>query len=161
MCERRRNVVARGSSSLYLVDDGPGFCLHGTLRSYSPRAALLLERIEARGAEQDATSGRDLVHYDFHLGNVLVDPDNTNHVTAIVDWNGVRAGDVALDLVLLRFDLERRAPELAPLVGVHDVSLCAHAALRLVDWAIRHAPDQVDLWLTVGERYLTDAPAGS
>ncbi|GAA1529642.1 hypothetical protein GCM10009827_053650 [Dactylosporangium maewongense] len=60
---------------LYLHSDGPGFCHHGSLAEHSARSADLLARIEANPME--VLPGDDLVHFDFHPGNVLVSPNAT------------------------------------------------------------------------------------
>ncbi|MEV0570725.1 hypothetical protein [Dactylosporangium sp. NPDC050588] len=57
---------------LYLHSDGPGFSHHGSLAGHSARSADLLARIEANPME--VLPGDDLVHFDFHPGNVLVSP---------------------------------------------------------------------------------------
>ncbi|MFC7586120.1 phosphotransferase family protein [Nonomuraea antimicrobica] len=94
---------------LHLRTDGPGFCLHGSLRAYDSRTRRLLDQVEEIGrAFPDTLEGDDLVHYDFHAGNVLVDAAGT--VTGVIDWDGAARGDADLDLVTLRFDLARRAP---------------------------------------------------
>ena len=150
---------------LYLRSSGPGFCMHEPLRSYSPRSAKLLEAIEAVGVSLDEVVGDDLVHFDYHLGNVLVDPDRPDVVTSVLDWDGARAGRVGLDLAILAFDLTWRAPgALQSQVEDHLLTttaadlipgLWAHASLRLVDWAIRHhTPADVEHWLGVAEAHL-------
>lgn len=150
---------------LYLRSPGPGFCLHQPLRSYSPRSATLLEAIEATEVSRDEVVGDDLVHFDYHLGNVLVDPDRPDVVTAILDWDGARAGPIGVDLAILAFDLTWRVPA-APQAQVENhlltttpadliPPLWAHASLRLVDWAIRHhSPADVEHWLGVAETHL-------
>jgi len=144
--------------SLYLRTDGPGFCLHGAMASYDRRTARLLAAIEATGAEvPEHLSGDDLVHFDFHPENVLV--DRTGAVTGVIDWDGAARSNGVLDLMTLRFDLARRAPDLGRWIGgllcevaPEPVRLAcwAHLSLRLVDWAIReHAPADVSAWVAV------------
>jgi aminoglycoside phosphotransferase (APT) family kinase protein len=152
---------------LYLLRSGPGFCLHGSLAQYDGRTRVLLDVVRRIGAEHPtALAGGDLVHTDFHPGNVLV--DRADAITGVVDWDGVGRGDRRFDLVTLRFDMalpgtdqrERSARQAAArwldarLDDVLDPALLrlywAHMSLRLVDWAIRHhGPDDVDRWLTV------------
>jgi Phosphotransferase enzyme family len=145
-------------ASLYLRTDGPGFCLHGPMASYDRRTARLLGQIEEAGAElPEHLSGDDLVHFDFHSGNVLV--DRAGAVTGVVDWDGAARADGTLDLMTLRFDLARRAPELGRWVAglLRDsasdpvrLACWAHMSLRLVDWAIRElTADDVSGWLRV------------
>lgn len=144
--------------SLFLRTDGPGFCLHGAMASYDPRTARLLAVIEEAGAGlPELLTGDDLVHFDLHPENVLVDV--TGEVTGVVDWDGAARSDGALDLMTLRFDLARRAPELGRCVGgllresvPEPVRLAcwAHMSLRLVDWAIRElTAGDVEAWLGV------------
>ena len=169
LAEMRRGILggtpyAQRPCPLFLVSSGPGFCHHGPLRQHTVATRDLVARIEAVGAEVgDSITGSDLVHLDYHLGNVLVAPDDPDRVVAIVDWDGARAGDIALDLTILRFDLSWRAPSLGTEVERHLQAATdpqrfqqawAHASLRLVDWAIRHHPHEVDHWLTLAWTHL-------
>ena len=161
--QRCRNILADRDDpapSLYLREDGPGFCLHGPLADYDQRTARLLAEIEEVGAAvPEHLAGTDLVHFDFHPENVLVDGAGT--VTGVVDWDGAGRSHGYFDLFTLRFDLARRAPDLGrwlagQLQGTapDDVVLAcwAHMSLRLVDWVIRHftAP-YVTTWLGVAD----------
>jgi Phosphotransferase enzyme family len=142
---------------LYLRSSGPGFCLHEPVAAYSARTAALLAW--ARSLDADALPGDDLVHVDFHPGNILVD---RGRISGVVDWDGAGRGDRRLDLVTLRYDLELRAPALAGELDAYlrrtvpaaVLRLCwAHMGIRLVDWAIRHhGPADVDRWLGVAEQ---------
>jgi hypothetical protein len=143
---------------LYLTEDGPGFCLHGPLRSHSPRTARLLAWVHEVGADApDLDEDYDLVHLDFHPGNVLVSGD---HITGVVDWDGAMRGDRHFDLVTLRFYLSEHAPHLAGPVDARLAALpaqrrrafWAHMSLRQVDWSVRHHDAAtVDRWLDVAE----------
>ncbi|WP_250037575.1 phosphotransferase [Paractinoplanes maris] len=145
-------------ADLYLTGDGPGFCLHEPLAGHSTRSAALLERIHAVGAANgSAMVGDDLVHFDFHPGNVLVDD---GHVTGLIDWDGAARGDRHFDLVTLRFWLTGRGDDLTtPIDRRLDAvsprrrdTYWAHVSLRMVDWSIRHHDDTaVEHWLTVAE----------
>jgi hypothetical protein len=149
---------------LYLHRDGPGFCRHDSLAGHSARAAALLERI--RGVPLDELPGDDLVHYDYHPGNVLI--SSTKDVTGVVDWDGAGRGTRAFDLITLAFWLTRHAPALAPQVHAAAAALAppevltacwAHMALRQVDWSIRHhTAAEADAWLTVAESSLKAWP---
>jgi Phosphotransferase enzyme family len=161
--QRCRGILAdrdNPAPSLYLREDGPGFCLHQPLAADGRRTARLLAQIEEAGAAvPEHLAGTDLVHFDFHPENVLI--DHTGTVTGVVDWDGAGRSHGYFDLYTLRFDLARRAPELGRwLAGqLHGaapdevVLACwAHMSLRLVDWGIRHytAP-YVTTWLEVAE----------
>jgi len=109
--ERRRGLLratglADHGTPLYLTGDGPGFCLHGPLRDRDGRTRRLLDWIEAVGhANGDIVAGDDLVHFDYHLGNVLSDAHDASRVLAILDWDGAGCGDVGIDGVILALDL--------------------------------------------------------
>jgi len=148
------------SIPLFLRASGPGFCLHDPLRQYDRRTARLLAWVHEVGATRDQADGDDLVHFDFHTANVLVGPES-KRITGIVDWDGAGRGDRRLDLVTLRFDVARRAPDELPwLDEVLAETLpqdrlrayWAHMSLRHVDWSIRHHTSaDVDFWLGVVE----------
>jgi aminoglycoside phosphotransferase (APT) family kinase protein len=155
------------TAELHLLRSGPGFCLHETLAQYDERTRRLLDLVRRIGAASPhRMAGHDLVHTDFHPGNVLV--DRTGAVTGVVDWDGVARGDHRFALVTLRFDLavpgvdaqDRSARSAAArwldnrIDDLLDAATLraywAHMGLRMVDWAIRHHdPDDVDRWLTV------------
>jgi hypothetical protein len=144
-------------AELYLTSDGPGFCLHEPLAAHSPRTARLLDRVRSAGADSTHMIGDDLVHMDFHPGNVLVE---RGRLTGVIDWDGAVRGDRHFDLVTLLFFLRGRAPELAAPVeerlrlisARRRRAYWAHMSLRMVDWSIRHHdPATVDHWLDVAE----------
>lgn len=167
LSERRRGILAgtpfSGTATpLYLTTDGPGFCLHGPLRERDERTRRLLSWVEAVGQTRDVVHGDDLVHFDYHFGNALADPGNEDRVVAIIDWDGAAAGDVALDGVVLALDLVLYHAEAALVDQVVDHlrlttpehrlrPLWAHGLLRLVDWRLRHSPDDDLSWLPRAE----------
>jgi hypothetical protein len=132
-----------------LTEGLEGYCEHASLANFSDDSRRLLSKVVAAAADVDWSSlpADDLVHYDFHPGNILV---STGKVSGIVDWDGCRSGDGLLDLVALAFcstwtaeeqvlerlwaevfadgDRQRRS------VAVH------HIVLRLADWCIRYSP---------------------
>ena len=142
---------------LCLSTDGPGFCLHEPLRTHSRRTARLLDWIHEVGVSAPDVGGDDLVHFDYHLGNILISGER---ISGVIDWDGASRGDRRLDLVTLRFDLSWRAPHLT---GPLDERLSAvpadrlraywaHMSLRHVDWSIRHHDSEtVDRWLSIAE----------
>jgi len=149
LADRRDVAPAR----LYLTGDGPGFCLHGPLAAYGGRAVRLLSWIEEVGrGTADTMPGDDLVHLDFHHGNVLVDAAGA--LTGIVDWDGAARGDRRFDLVTLRWAVPPEQPALAARLDAElDARLSpdelrpywASMALRQVDWSIRHhGPELVE-----------------
>lgn len=146
--------------NLYLRESGPGYCLHEALASYDRRTRRLLEWVRTVGAAESARiDGNDLVHMDFHPGNVLVDRNGT--ITGVVNWNWAWRGDRRFDLVTLRFMVGGPDASVAAwLDEIIDAELprsirrlyWAHMSLRMVDWAIRHhGPSDVDGWLAVAE----------
>jgi Phosphotransferase enzyme family len=149
--------------SLFLLTDGPGFCLHGAMARYDRRTARLLAAIEEAGAAvPEHLAGDDLTHFDFHPENVLVDASGA--VTGVVDWDGASRSNGVLDLMTLRFDLAHRAPDLGrwldgllreEAAGQLWLACWAHMSLRLVDWSIRElGPEAVTTWLEVAEELM-------
>jgi hypothetical protein len=145
------------AADLYLDHDGPGFCLHQPLQQYGRRSARLLGWVHDVAREHTSMTGADLVHLDYHPGNVLV---TGRRVSGVVDWDGAARGDRRFDLITLRFDLAGGAPHLlgplddrlAALDDAHWRAYWAHMSLRQVDWSIRHHDAAtVDRWLTVAE----------
>jgi aminoglycoside phosphotransferase (APT) family kinase protein len=154
-----KGLLATGPAiDLFLRTSGPGFCLHEPLAGYDRRTARVLDWIHDVGMERDTADGTDLVHMDFHPGNILV---HDGRISGIVDWDGAGRGDRHLDLVTLRFDLAGRAPDLTGWLDglLRDAvpadrlrAYWAHMSLRLVDWAIRHHTSaEVDLWIATAE----------
>jgi hypothetical protein len=146
--------------SLYLRADGPGFCLHEPLARYDGRTRLLLDAIEEIGvAAPEHLPGEDLVHFDFHPGNILVHSSGT--VTGVVDWDAATRSNGDFDLITLRFYLARHAPDLSRWVGgllrglvSDDVAQAswAHLSLRQIDWSIRHhSPADTSAWLHIAK----------
>ena len=168
LSDRRRDLLTGPGhqiegTPLYLTEDGPGFCLHGPLRDHDKRTRRLLDWIEAVGtSEPDVVVGTDVVHFDYHLGNVLVAPDDPSVVVAILDWDGVNTGDVAIDGVILALDLVLYDADAAIIDQVVDHlrqttpeqrlrSYWAHGLLRLVDWRLRHSPQDDLAWMPRAE----------
>jgi hypothetical protein len=172
--ERQRRLFDQPAGSLddlYLSQDGPGFCLHAPLASYSAESAALLEWVHevGRTAAADVFRGTDAVHTDFHPGNVLLVRGSADRVAAVVDWTGAMVGDCGLDLVTLGFGCDSIpvAPGVPGLIRDHIratvpperlVAFTAHMTLRMVDWAIRHFPPPGPAnWITIAQEWRTFA----
>ena len=147
--------------SMYLLESGPGFCLHESLRRYDARTRRLLDWVHQVGRDAPGgMTGDDLVHLDFHMANVLT--DEAGSITGVVDWDGIGRGDRRFALVTLRFDAYWRLPgeshewfdELLESTLAPEVLRLywAHMSLRQVDWAIRHhGPAVTERWLSFAE----------
>jgi hypothetical protein len=151
---------------LYLLNDGPGFCLHGPLREHNERTRRLERWVTSVGSRYaDHLTGDDVVHCDFTPQNLLVAGDQ---ITGVVDWDGTGRGDRRFDLVTFRFGLHALPP--APSVtdrldrlisgfppGVLEPAW-AHMSLRMADWMIRHYDDEhLAHWLDLAEQRITSA----
>jgi thiamine kinase-like enzyme len=149
-----------------LTTGGNGYCRHESLRDYSERTRSLIERIEAFGRSLDVNDfvGNDVVHWDLHPGNLLVDGAN---LSAVVDTDFALVGDAAFDLVMLALTCLRL--ECAPGVRsrlfaqafdhideLRAQAYLAHLFVRLLDWPIRrNSLVEVDFWLAHASRLLT------
>jgi aminoglycoside phosphotransferase (APT) family kinase protein len=121
-----------------------------TLRDHSDRSRELLsrcqeavQRFSERVPEMDA-----IVHWDFTPDNVLV---RDGRVSGVIDWEGVRAGDPAFDLVTLAF-YAPGTPLLDRALGGIDAGLRAvyqaHLCVRQAEWSLRRHDE------ATGERML-------
>ena len=147
---------------LWLRESGPGYSLHRPLELYDERTRRLLDWVHEVGAAESARMvGDDLVHLDFHPGNVLVDSAGT--ITGIVDWDGIGRGDRRFGLVTLRFGVATQDGDAATAAWLDDILdrridadtlrvYWAAMSLREVDWAIRHhTPADVERVLSLAE----------
>lgn len=128
-----------------LLSGGNGFALHEPLLQHSAETSALLDAIVSIGkkfADLDYPT-HDVVHYDFHLRNMLVDE---GHITGVVDWEGTASGDRAFDIATFLFYAggcsaavqDRLWQTLLELTGWQRTSVyLAHMMLRQVDWSIR------------------------
>jgi aminoglycoside phosphotransferase (APT) family kinase protein len=149
--------------SMYLLESGPGFCLHESLERYDDRTRRVLGWVREVGrSEPGEMRGDDLVHLDFHTGNVLL---ADGRITGIVDWDGIGRGDRRFALVTLRFDaqVQLAGDDLTWFDELLDNTLepdvlrlyWAHMTLRQIDWSIRHhSPTDVTHWLTFTEPHI-------
>jgi hypothetical protein len=141
---------------LFLLADGPGYCLHEPLAGHDARSARLLGWVHEVGASAPPMTGGDLLHLDFHPGNVLVDD---GRITGLVDWDGAARGDRLFDLVVLGFGRTAGSPLLDERLARAGPDRLrpyrAHIALRQVDWSIRHHDHAtVEHWLDVAEKVM-------
>ena len=124
-----------------------------TLRGHSDRSRELLSRCQEavqcfvdRVPEMEA-----IVHWDFTPDNVLV---RDGRVSGVIDWEGVRAGDPAFDLVTLAF-YAPGTPLLDRALGGIDAGLRAvyqaHLCVRQAEWSLRRHDE------ATGERMLAYA----
>ncbi len=146
-----------------LVEGGRTYCLHESLRGYDARTAALVDEIEAFGARVDPEDfrARDIIHWDFHLGNLLA---QEGRLSAVVDTDFCAIGDAAFDLVALALSsttvtctssLRRHLFGLAlePLPSVRRTAYLGHLFVRVLDWPIRRGSDvEVEHWLAQVER---------
>jgi hypothetical protein len=146
-----------------LTIGGVGYCVHESLRNHDARTALLRDRIEAIGhaVEPDAMTGHDIVHWDFHPGNVL---EVEGRVSAVIDTDFVTTGDATFDLATLAVSslvtncepgVRRRVLELG-VRGLDEPKRSAyvgHLLLRYLDWSIRKTRvEAVEFWLGAADR---------
>jgi phosphotransferase family enzyme len=118
------------------------YAVVGTLERHSHESRELL-RLCRRAVERHADAvrgGRDIVHRDYTLANVLV---AGGRVTGVIDWGGTRSGDRLFDLATLVYYGRGETPDLARYVveriGEEGLSVyLAHMAVRQSDWSVRH-----------------------
>jgi hypothetical protein len=130
-----------------LTHGGDGYCLRSTLAA-RPDLRDLLEIVRRIGDSCGPAipAGRDFVHFDFTLANLLTDG---TAVTGVIDLNPpLLTGDRAFDLATLLFYLydhdDMRDVLRARLLEASSWQVVraylAHMVLRQVDWSVRHHP---------------------
>jgi hypothetical protein len=143
-----------------LVHGGHGYCLHESLRRHSAGTADLVGEVEAFGCSLSGSDllGADIVHWDLHTGNLLVDEHG---ISGVVDTDFCDVGDAAFDLVMLALTshaveceegVRGRLAEAAlePLPERRRRAYLGHLFIRLLDWPIRRgAEGEVELWLNL------------
>ncbi len=148
-----------------LVLGGVGYCRHSSLRDYDDRTRSLVERVEAFGRTIDGQDliGHDIVHWDLHPGNLLIDD---GALAAVVDTDFSVVGDAAFDLVMLAVTsltlpcepgVRTRlfAAAFDDLDALRAQVYLAHLFIRLIDWPIRRGrPDEIGFWLARAEELL-------
>ncbi|MHB1713179.1 MAG: phosphotransferase [Acidimicrobiales bacterium] len=149
-----------------LVVGGEEYCRHESFRGYDERTRSLIKRIEAFGASLGAGDfvGSDVVHWDLHPGNLLVDAGG---LSAVVDTDFAIVGDAGFDLVMLALTSLSLTcdPGVRPrlfaeafdqLDEVRAQAYLGHLFVRLIDWPIRrNSPVEVDCWLARADELLT------
>ena len=130
-----------------LTHGGDAYCLHSTLAT-RPGLRDLLEIVRGIGDSCGPAipAGRDFVHFDFTLANLLTDG---TAVTGVIDVNPpLLTGDRAFDLATLLFYLYDH-DDIRHVLGTRLLELSswqaaraylAHMVLRQVDWSVRHHP---------------------
>jgi aminoglycoside phosphotransferase (APT) family kinase protein len=131
------------------------YCEIDTLKDHSPETRRMLEHFQriAEAAGNTPCPASDVVHWDFHGGNILVDGDR---ITGVIDWDGLRFGDASFDLMTLLFYSyrdeharhplweEARAHSSARLLRLY----LAHVIIRQLDWSIRNHSRHVSDFFT-------------
>lgn len=129
------------------------YCVIATLRDHSPATAELLATLQVvvRAHAPVALPTDDIVHFDFTPTNILIED---GHISGVIDWDGVCAGDRAFDLATLLFYAK---PKLRATLRSHVLARTSDGAFRLylshlivrqLDWSIRfHTPDVAAFWL--------------
>jgi hypothetical protein len=149
-----------------LIVGGNGYCRHEPLRGYDARTRSLIERIEAFGSTLgvDDFVGHDVVHWDLHPGNLLVE---VGGLSAIVDTDFAIVGDAGFDLVMLALTslsvpcdpgVQSRlfVEAFDHLNELRAQAYLGHLFVRLIDWPIRrNNPGEVDFWLAKADELLT------
>ncbi|HXN85985.1 MAG TPA: phosphotransferase, partial [Candidatus Binataceae bacterium] len=140
------------------------FCIIDSLRTYSAETAAMLDALQkivvAHGSE--CSKRNDIVHFDFHNGNILIEDDR---ISGVIDWEGCESGDCAFDLATFLFyaypfpdfreqlwrELLNRTSR-----GAAAVYL-AHMIVRQLDFSIRvHDRATVDHFLPIVREIITD-----
>jgi thiamine kinase-like enzyme len=168
------NDLQRGQSES--GDEGPdriirgvmegyaGYCVIDTLRTYSAESAAMLDRLQriVTANASECLRHNDIVHFDFHTNNVLIEDD---HITGVIDWEGSCSGDCAFDLATLLFytwhfaefrDQLWRALLERTTGGAVAVYL-AHMIVRQLDWSMRHhSREMLDNYMRISRDILRE-----
>ena len=148
-----------------LTVGGEGYCLHSSLRDFDGRTRSLVDRVEAFGSTIDESEliGRDIVHWDLHRGNILV---NDGSLAAAVDTDFSAVGDASFDLVALAISSLTLTCEpgvrtrlfssaFDDLDELRAQAYLAHLFIRVIDWpARRRQLDEVEFWLARADELL-------
>jgi Phosphotransferase enzyme family len=145
-----------------LLTGADGYALHETMRAYSSATSGLLDEVIAIGRRYFDLDypNRDIVHHDFHAGNML---SLDGRVSGIVDWESTGSGDRAFDISTLLFYEQDETNQaklwqaLLELAGRQRATVyLAHMMLRQVEWSARHHDAAtVQHYLKRSEMFLT------
>jgi len=149
-----------------LAVGGNGYCRHESFYGYDERTRSLIGRIESFGCSLRAEDfiGHDVVHWDLHPGNLLVDD---GELSAVVDTDFAIVGDAGFDLVMLALtslNVECESGVRSRLLTeafddldeLRAQAYLGHLFVRLIDWPIRrNSPTEVDFWLARAGELLT------
>lgn len=169
--ERRLELVPEWSSAFAdhlletLAVGAASYCLHDPMRRHSRRGARFVDRVEEVARETRAADlpASDLIHWDLHPGNLVVDD---GRLVGVIDCDHAKAGDGVVDLVCLAMSawtpgtdvgiLQRLEDEvITPLDDLRSAAYVGHYALRFGDWAVRHGRDaEVAMWLDIADAWM-------
>lgn len=81
---------------------GEGYCLHGSMQSYSTSTRELLTCLQQLVANRPEVQYRSshIVHFDYQPTNILV---HEGRISGVVDWEGACTGDATFDLATLLY----------------------------------------------------------
>ena len=121
------------------------YCVIDSLRRHSDATAALLGTLQnlVLRHQGEIPAALDIVHWDFHRGNILTDG---GRITGVVDWEGACTGDRGFDLATYIFysfeeDAAREVlwPRALECSGRSALTVyLAHMIVRQLDWSIRH-----------------------
>jgi thiamine kinase-like enzyme len=149
-----------------LTVGGNGYCRHESFHRFDERTRTLIGRIESFGCslKDEDFIGHDVLHWDLHPGNLLVDG---HRLSAVVDTDFAIVGDADFDLVMLALTSLNMPCEpgvrsrlyaegFDHLDEVRAQAYLGHLFVRLIDWSIRrNSPAEVDFWLARADELLT------
>ncbi|WP_127532898.1 aminoglycoside phosphotransferase family protein [Paenibacillus kobensis] len=145
-----------------VLQGGTEFCRHEPLLQHSSATAELLDLLKrtASAYEQYEYAANDIVHFDFHHQNLLV---QEGELSGVVDWQFPLAGDRTFDLLTLMLYTEpdsevwNRLWEVSrQRIGRGTASIyLSYLLLRQANWCIDHWPAWLDHWYKVAKKVLT------
>lgn len=120
------------------------------LRAHSTRSESLLAALLSLAGELEGTRlpGGDLMHQDFHAGNILT--LDGQRVTGIVDWDNIASGDHLVDVAHLGLTSQWRSDEaliariwqqyFAAGDRTRRAACMTYTVMRVLDWMVTHTP---------------------